>query len=224
RIDPAGAELSLTIRSFDRNTGSLCIVDCLRSPGARAASIFRVHIPPRRGIHPPYTFTLESSAFPFRVTHEADVRHEAAQVFLSLIKKAVVSPAEPGLVAPVSADSLRGATAHAVAPESAPLATAVLLGDQRQYLVADAAKTPLVAVPLLQPGVYVPMLARLKTGRRRAVAQHDRLGIRVEIQARSKNTRPLLQTEDRGNSIFKGLPVQAIVFYLAPPEKFTPCI
>src|SRR5690606_14601524 len=116
----------------------------------------------------------------------------------------------------VSAASVRGATAHAVAPESAPLATAVLLGDQRQYLVADAAKTPLIAVPLLQPGVYVPMLARLKTGRRRAVAQHDRLGIRVKIQARPKNTRPLLQTEDRGNGIFKGLPVQTIVFHLAP--------
>src|SRR5690606_13556415 len=161
---------------------------------------------------------------PFRVTHEADVRHEAAQVFLSLIKKAVVSPAEPGLVAPVPADSLRGATAHAVAPESASLATAVLLGNQRQYLVADAAKPPLVSVPLLQPGVYVPMLARLKTGRRRAVAQHDRLGVRVEIHASPKYTRPLLQTEDRGNGIFKGLPVQTIVFHLAPAEKFTPCI
>src|SRR5690606_26485003 len=127
RIDPAGAELSLTIRSFDRNTGSLCIVDCFRSPGARTASIFRVHIPPRRRIHPPHTFALESRAVPFRVTHETDVRHEAAQVFLSLIKKAVVSPAEPGLIAPVSPDSFRGAAAHAVAPEFAALATAVLL-------------------------------------------------------------------------------------------------
>src|SRR5690606_36969321 len=117
------------------------------------------------------------------------------------------TPRGPGPVAPVSARAPRGATAQAVAPQSAPLATAVLLGDQRQYLVADAAKPPLVAVPLLQPGVYVPMLARLKTGRRRAVTQHDRLGVRVEIQARPKNTRPLLQAKDRGNGIFKGLPV-----------------
>src|SRR5690606_18336040 len=146
------AEPSHGIRRLNgacRDPSNLRTDNCLSPPRTWTICKTGIQESPRRRIHAPRAITGESCSLLLRIAHEAQVGDETAQVLLGLVEKPVVRPAKTGFVAPVATDPLGRATRLTVAPEFAALASAVLLRDERENLIADASESPCVAVELL---------------------------------------------------------------------------